>query len=311
MNVASATTTTENNAGALDVVARLSDYWLLAKPRIAVMAMFTVAIGYALGFQQTTGGAFQSAALANACFGIFCVAVSCSFLNQWLEQDVDRRMNRTCERPLAARRVSSGEVLAIGVAAAVLGIAWLVTQVNLLTGLVSITALLSYVALYTPLKRVSFLCTQIGALAGALPPVLGWCAAGGQLDSGAWALFLLLFCWQFPHFLAIATIYRADYEHAGLKMLPVMPGGISCAGLVSVAYAAALLPVSFLAYGCGVGGYVYLSLVLLGGLAYLAASVRFWLCDSVVRARQLVLCSLIYLPVVLVGMVVDQFCIIR
>ena len=284
------------------VASRLSDYIALSKPRIAVMAMFCVCVGYFLGFR----GVFDLGRMLSACLGISSVAVSCSFLNQWFERDVDSRMNRTLNRPLVRGRVASSEVLVVGLCLGVFGVAWLAMQVNALTAIVSAVALISYVVCYTPLKRVSFLCTQVGALAGALPPVLGWCASGASFDYSALSLLLLVFCWQFPHFLGIATIYRSDYDRAGLKMLPVLVGGVSCAGSVSVAYALALLPVSILVYDAGVAGDYYLTVALVGGVAYLVSACRFWSCGSVGRARQLVLCSLIYLPVLLTVVVIDH-----
>ena len=283
--------------------AKALDYWQLAKPRIAVMAMFTVAIGYFLGCRSD----FQVARLCDACFGIFCVAVSCSFLNQWIERDVDRAMLRTSDRPLPAGRISGVEVLAVGLAAGLLGGVWLAITVNTLTCVLSLVTLASYVSAYTPLKRVSFLCTQIGAVAGAFPPVLGWCAAGGELDQGALALFLLMFCWQFPHLLAIATIYRDDYEAAGLKMLPLSHDGRSLAGQVGVVYACVLIPVSLMANAQGLVGGLALSCVLLGGFTYLVSAVRFWRDSSISRARELLLCSIVYLPTVLLSMAVDHY----
>lgn len=289
--------------GAADLFAgRLSVYVSLSKPRIAVMAMFCVCVGYFLGLR----GVFDVRPMLSACLGILAVAVCCSFLNQLIERDVDARMNRTVNRPLVSGRVSSSEVMVVGFCLGVFGVAWLATQVNALTAIVSAITLFSYVVCYTPLKRVSFLCTQVGALAGALPPVLGWCASGSSLDYGALSLLLLMFCWQFPHFLGIATIYRSDYERAGLRMLPVMVGGQSCAGSVSVAYAVALLPVSFLVYDSGIAGDYYLIVAVVGWVAYLIAACRFWICGSVGRARDLVLCSLIYLPVLLTVIVVDH-----
>ena len=283
--------------------AKALDYWQLAKPRIAVMAMFTVAIGYFLGCR----GDFLFLQLCDACFGIFCVAISCSFLNQWIERDVDHAMLRTSDRPLPAGRIAAAEVLIVGVSAGLLGALWLAINVNVLTCVLSLVTLASYVSAYTPLKRVSFLCTQIGAVAGALPPVLGWCAAGGALDEGALALFLLMFCWQFPHLLAIATIYRADYESAGLKMLPLRHDRRSLAGEVGVAYACVLIPVSLMANAQGLVGGLALSCVLLGGFAYLVSAIRFWRDGSVRRARELLLCSIVYLPTVLLSMAVDHY----
>ena len=262
------------------------------------MAMGAVAVGYILGCQ----GNFQLWAMVSACLGILGVAVSCSLLNQWVEQDTDGRMQRTADRPVPAGRIRPGEVLFFGLATGSLGITWLWLTANVLTAVLAAVTLTVYVCAYTPLKRVSPLCTAIGAAAGALPPVLGWTAAGGRLDAGALALFLLLFAWQFPHFLAIATIYRRDYEQAGLKMLPVLRSGQSCAGIVSVIYAAVLIPVSLMAWDQGLTGPAYSLVAVMGGCVYFVSSVRFMAEQSERRARELLLCSIVYLPTVLLTM---------
>ena len=282
---------------------RFSDYLQLSKPRIALMGMVAVAVGYFVGCQ----GAFSIGELVSACFGIACVAISCSFLNQWYEQDTDRLMVRTADRPVPGGRVRPVEVLGVGFLLMVGGVGWLAVSVNTLTAVLSFATLALYVAAYTPLKRVSSLCTIIGAVSGAMPPVLGWTAAGGSLDSGALALFLLLFTWQFPHFLAIATIYRKDYESAGLRMLPLVRGESNGAGFVGVAYACVLIPVSLMVWQQDLAGSLYLVVALTGGVVYLVSSIRFLMDQSKERARQLVLCSIVYLPTVLLTMTWDHY----
>lgn len=282
---------------------RVADYLQLSKPRIAAMGMVTVAVGYFVGCQ----GVFQTQELLSACFGIAAIAVSCSFLNQWYEQDTDRRMNRTADRPIPGGRIRSAEVLTVGLILLAAGAAWLAVAVNVLTAVLSCLTLVLYVAAYTPLKRVSSLCTVIGAVSGAMPPVLGWTAAGGSLDAGALALFLLLFTWQFPHFLAIATIYRKDYEAAGLKMLPLVRGSSNGAGFVAVAYAWVLIPVSLMIWHQDLAGSLFLAVALTGGVVYLVSSIRFLLDQSKVRAKQLLLCSIVYLPTVLLTMTWDHY----
>jgi protoheme IX farnesyltransferase len=288
------------------LIARLSDYLQLAKPRIAAMAMFAVAMGFVVGSQ----GEIVLAELLSACFGIGCVAVACSFLNQWYEQDVDAQMIRTAGRPVPDGRIRPGEVLFFGLLTASVGTTWLYFRVNLMSAVLAAITLAIYVAAYTPLKKVTCLCTIIGAVSGALPPVLGWVAAGGTLDSGAAALFLLLFAWQFPHFLAIATIYRKDYEAAGLRMLPVL-GTKNMGGIVGVAYAIALIPISLLVWDAGLAGSVYATVAVFGGIVYLISSLRFMLQQSAIRARELVLCSIVYLPTVLITMTWDHFRLLR
>lgn len=282
--------------------ARCADYLQLAKPRIAAMAMVAVTVGYLIGSRTE----FLLAELMSACAGVFAVAVSCTLLNQWYEQDTDQKMARTADRPLAAGRVTSAEVFTVGLILGSLGITWLWLTTNVLTAVLSAVTLAVYVCIYTPMKRVSSFCTTVGAVSGALPPVLGWVAAGGHLDQGALALFLLLFAWQFPHFLAIATIYQDEYSRAGLKMLPQFHDR-SMAGFVSVAYACVLIPISLMLWSQGTVGVPYLIVALAGGAAYLVTSIQFLLRQSKDRARAVLICSIIYLPAVLFSMTWDYY----
>ncbi len=282
---------------------RFGDYLQLSKPRIAVMGMVAVAVGYFVGCE----GSISITGLLSACIGIASVAISCSFLNQWYEQDTDRHMVRTADRPVPGGRVRPAEVLAVGLLLMFAGVGWLFVAVNTLTAILAFATLALYVAAYTPLKRVSSLCTVVGAVSGAMPPVLGWTAAGGSLNGGALALFLLLFAWQFPHFLAIATIYRKDYESAGLRMLPLVRGESNGAGFVGVVYACVLIPVSLMIWHQDLAGNLYLTVALIGGLVYLLSSIRFLLDQSTERAKQLVLCSIVYLPTVLLTMTWDHY----
>lgn len=302
MSSASVTTSLQSRDAAMPF-SRVGDYLQLAKPRIAAMGMVAVAVGYFVGCR----GVFAASELISACFGISSIAISCSFLNQWYEQDTDRRMVRTADRPIPGGRIRPSEVLIVGLLLMVGGVIWLAAAVNVLTAVLSFLTLVLYVAAYTPLKRVSSLCTVIGAVSGAMPPVLGWTAAGGMLDAGALALFLLLFTWQFPHFLAIATIYRQDYESAGLRMLPLVRGETNGAGFVGVAYACVLIPVSLMIWQQDLAGSLYLAVALTGGVVYLVSSIRFLLDQSKERAKQLVLCSIVYLPTVLLTMTWDHY----
>jgi protoheme IX farnesyltransferase len=302
MSSASVTTELSGRVAAMPLT-RFGDYLQLSKPRIAVMGMVAVAVGYFVGCE----GSISTTGLMSACFGIASVAVSCSFLNQWYEQDTDRRMARTADRPVPGGRVRPLEVLAVGLLLMLAGVGWLAVAVNMLTAVLAFVTLSLYVVAYTPLKRVSSLCTVIGAISGAMPPVLGWTAAGGSLDGGALALFLLLFTWQFPHFLAIATIYRKDYESAGLRMLPLVRGDSNGAGFVGVVYASVLIPVSLMVWHQDLAGNLYLTVALTGGLVYLLSSIRFLLDQSTERAKQLVLCSIVYLPTVLLTMTWDHY----
>ena len=284
------------------ISSRLADYLEITKPRIAVMALVTVTLGFALGSES----GWQMALWLNSMFGIALVAVSSSALNQYIERDSDLRMKRTAKRPLPAGRLPASEVLLFGMLTGIVGVAWLWFFVNQTTALFSIATLVLYVAVYTPLKRKTTLCTTIGAVPGALPPVLGWLAAGGPMDIRALTLFAILFLWQFPHFLAIAWLYRQQYADAGLKMLPANGSIARLTPLISLAYATVLLPVSLLPGEIGLAGSRYMVVAGLLGVMYLLSVVRFLVNETDANARRVLWCSLIYLPLLLISMTWDH-----
>lgn len=284
-------------------VPRWREYLVLIKPRIAVMGLVTVALGFVLA----TTGEWSGRTLGHSLLGIGLVAASCSALNQWLERDSDRLMARTANRPLPSGRLSSHEVLAFGLGMWLAGVIELLWFVNGLTALLASATLLLYVAVYTPLKRHTSFCTAIGAIPGAMPPVLGWVAAGGELDSGAFALFATLFVWQFPHFLAIAWLYREQYAAAGLHMLPQTRPAPRITGWLCVGYALALIPVSLLLKDAALAGDVFALIAVLLGFGYVTFSVRFLLDESVRTARQLLWFSLVYLPALLLALTWDHW----
>jgi heme o synthase len=278
---------------------RLADYAELAKPRIAAMALLTVVVGYTLA-----GGTWNSGALGPALLGIALVAAASGAFNQLIERRTDARMPRTVDRPLPAGRLQPAEVAIFGTACALSGLSVLFLAVNATTAFLAALTLSLYVGAYTPLKRYTSLSTAVGAIPGALPPVLGWTAAGAELGWDAFALFAILFVWQFPHFLAIAWLYRREYEAAGLRMLPgrrssgkEVPQRI--AGLLACGYAAVLVPVSLLPGELALAGGAYRISALVLGLGYLAAAVRFVAAESRETARGLLYASLVYLPVLL------------
>lgn len=282
---------------------RWREYFALTKPRIAVMGLVTVA----LGFMLATTAEWSIAQLGHSLFGIGLVAASCSALNQWWERDSDRLMTRTANRPLPSGRLLPSEVLSFGLLLGVVGLAELIWFVNGLTALLSLATLLLYVVVYTPLKRRTSLCTTIGAIPGAMPPVLGWVAAGGELNAGAFALFATLFVWQFPHFLAIAWLYREQYSAAGLRMLPQSRPAPRIIGWLCVGYALALIPVSLLLKDAALAGDWFALIAVVLGLGYVAFSVRFLLVESVKTARQLLWFSLVYLPALLLALTWDHW----
>jgi heme o synthase len=285
------------------LLARATDYVTLTKPRIAVMALLAVAAGYFLGSADTWR--FEPFVFALA--GTLLVAVGSSALNQFLETDTDRLMTRTADRPLPSGRLGRGEVLAFGLGTALAGVMVLALFVNGLTALLALGTLALYVLVYTPLKRESALCTLVGAIPGALPPVMGYAAAAGRLDALAGSLFVILFLWQFPHFLAIAWLYREDYSRAGLKMLPALAATPRVTGLLAAAYAAVLVPLSIYPASVGLAGRNYAGLALVLSLFYFAFALRFASRESAQRARELIWTSLIYLPALFLGLVWDHF----
>jgi protoheme IX farnesyltransferase len=287
--------------------ARLADYLELTKPKIAVLVLVTVTVGYTLGSTE----AWRLAGLLHALLGIALVAAGSSALNQYIEREIDVHMQRTAGRPLPAGRLSPIEVLLFGVVTGVLGALYLAVFVNMLTALLAAATFILYTMIYTPLKRRTSLCTAVGAIPGALPPVLGWTSAGGGLDSGAFALFAILFLWQFPHFLAIAWLYRDQYTRAGLRMLPAAFPSVGVTGLMSVAYALVLIPISLLPRYFSLAGDAYLGVALLLGAGYLLCALRFSIFESVRTARGLLWSSLIYLPLLLIALTWDHLQLLR
>jgi protoheme IX farnesyltransferase len=273
----------------------------LSKLRIGSMAVVAVAVGFALAVQ----GEWNWFQFTMSLIGVGLGATASSVLNQCLEVSTDARMPRTARRPLPSGRLTLAEGWAYGVACVVLSTTILTLFVNPLTAFLTLATTVSYVMVYTPLKRVSPLCTVLGAVPGAMPPVLGWVAAGQPLNMPALTLFILLFVWQFPHFLAIAWIYKDQYDGAGLKMLPAA-GDPRTVGLIAVGYAAVLIPCSLLLRWWGLAGSVYAMTALILGLWYFIDTVRFARNPQVPSARRLLKTSLVYLPTVLLVLTADH-----
>ena len=248
--------------------------------------------------------------LANALLGVALVATASSAFNQVIERHSDARMNRTSDRPIPSGRVSVAEVSAFGALCGVGGSIWLLAYVNSITAALTGLTFLLYVLAYTPLKSRSFLCTAIGAIPGAMPPVLGWTAAGAPLDERALALFGILFLWQFPHFLAIAFLHKDDYQRANLKMLPGN-GVPRVVGWMAICYALLLIPVSLMPSAVALAGVGYFATAVVLGLGYLVASIRFMLNESRHTARGLILTSIVYLPVLLLVLTWDHFSLLQ
>ena len=281
--------------------ARLGDFLELTKPRITFLVLITAAVGYAIGLK----GPFEPAVFAALMAGTAFVSGGASALNQYAEREADARMQRTRRRPLPAGRVAPVHALAFGLLLSAAGLG-LLAGINGLTYFLGIAALGSYVLLYTPLKRVTSLCTVVGAVPGAIPPLMGWAAARGSLDAAGWGLFAILFLWQLPHFLAIGWMYREDYARAGFPMLTVLDSDGRSTARQAILYCAALLPVTVAAGVLSRAGVVYLGGAALLGLAFLGGSIRFARAKSIPAARRLFTISIVYLPVLLALMVFDR-----
>jgi protoheme IX farnesyltransferase len=282
--------------------ARAADFLEMTKPRITSLVLATTAVGFYLGAQTRV----SLIILGNTLLGTALVAAGASALNMWLERSRDSRMQRTVNRPLPAGRLQSREAMIFAVALSAIGIISLIVFVNALTGLLAAATLLSYVFLYTPLKTRTWLCTLVGAVPGAMPPLIGWAAATGDLSLGAWVLFAIVFFWQLPHFFAIAWIYREDYARAGFPMLAVIDGTGGRTSRQASLYLAALLIVTLIPNGIGLAGTVYLAGAILLGLSFLAFGLLFARRRDQVSARHLFIASVCYLPALLTLLIVDK-----
>ena len=286
------------------VRARGADYLELIRPRVTLLVLFTVACGALLG----SAGFPNPADLLHVLAGTALVAAGASALNQFLERQTDARMLRTENRPLPAGRLLPLEVLTFGVTAGAVGLAYLAIALRQPTAaLVAAVTFATYVFLYTPLKRVTPLNTLVGAVPGALPPVIGWAALHGSIGWGGAALFLILFLWQVPHFLAIAWIYRDDYARAGMAMLPVVDRNGTRTGRQMILYCVVLIPASLLPAALGLAGPVYLVGATLLGCGFLASAVTFNRAGSIPQARRVLRASLVYLPALLALLLADGF----
>jgi protoheme IX farnesyltransferase len=280
----------------------VSTYLELAKARLAAMVVLTAVVGFLLG----AGGWSHPLGLLWAALGTALSAFGANILNQLVEKDRDRRMLRTRGRPLPSGRVSSGQAAGWGGASALAGLAILAAGANLLTAGLSLLTIVLYVAVYTPLKTRTPLSTAVGAMVGAVPPIMGWTAATGRVDLGAWILGGILFVWQIPHFLALAWMYRDDYARAGYRMLPAVdrPGDLT--GRLALLYILSLLPVTAAQVLAGVSGPGFLAASQLLGLGFAVIGWQFLRRRTEPAARRLFVASIFYLPLLLLAMVADM-----
>jgi protoheme IX farnesyltransferase len=284
------------------LTAVFSDYVALTKPRLNVLVVATSAAGYYLG--TATPPAPWS--MAQAVCGTALVAAGSAVLNQVYERDTDALMRRTRLRPLPDGRVTADEAAVFGVGLAALGILLLMVRTNALAALLALATLILYVVIYTPLKRRSDIATLVGAIPGALPPLIGWAAAHGSLSVGGWVLFAIVFLWQIPHFMAISWLYREDYGKGGFPLLTVIDPAGRSAGRQALIYAGALLPVSLLPTVVGLSGRSYFWIALVLGSAIVWLSWRFAASRSEPAARALFVGSIIYLPLIWVAMILNH-----
>jgi protoheme IX farnesyltransferase len=281
----------------------------LVKARLTTLVLLTTFVGFFMGER----GPMDFALMFHALAGTALVAAGAAALNQLLEREYDAKMRRTQNRPLPAGHLEPATVMIFGGVCATAGLLYLALAVNLLTSVIGAVTLVSYLFIYTPLKRVTWLNTAVGAVPGALPPLMGWTAARGELSGEGWALFAILALWQMPHFMSIAWIYRADYAKAGFKMLPVVDPDGCRTGEQAVSHALVLLFVSLCPFVFKMAGEFYLAGALVLGAGYLwfafqfLRQLRFARAElALVRARQLFLASIIYLPLLLAVMVWDK-----
>lgn len=281
---------------------RLAAFAELTKPRIAFLLVLTSAAGFYLG----STGRFDWILFANTVIAITLLAFGVATLNQFWERDLDQLMKRTATRPLPTKKVTSYEALAFGIAQCAIAEVYLALAVNVLTAILGLIVVVGYVFVYTPLKTRTSASTAIGALPGALPPLMGWTAAANEISITAWAILATQYLWQFPHFLSIAWMYRDEYAKAGILMLPVVePSGRITARQI-VLFTVMLIPVSLAPFFFGVSGMIFLVGAFVLGLWILWASIRVARTKTNEDAKKLLLVSVIYLPLLFLLMVADK-----
>jgi len=280
----------------------IGDYIALTKPRLNVLVVATSAAGYYLGSLRGP----ELLPMTHAVAAVALVAGGAAVLNQVYERDTDALMRRTRMRPLPDGRLAPAAARTFGLVLAGAGLALLALGANLLAALLALATLVIYLMVYTPMKRRSAFAAIVGAVPGALPPLIGWTAACGRVSIGGCALFAIVFLWQIPHFMAIAWLYREDYRQGGFPMLPVIEPDGRRTGRQAVLYAAALVPTSLVPALVGVSGWMYFSVALVLGIAILGLAVRFASTRSEASARALFFGSITYLPLTWAAMILNH-----
>jgi protoheme IX farnesyltransferase len=289
----------------------MRDYIELTKPRITWLILMSTGIGYFYGLPAAANWweflkSIPLLSLLHTIIGTGLIASGTAALNQWYEREADRKMRRTSKRPLPAGKMPPRNALVFGIALSVAGFLELWLGLNLLAATVGALTLASYLFIYTPMKQVSWWSTTIGAFPGAMPPVIGYAAAAGQLTTEAWVLAAILFLWQFPHFYSIAWMYREDYARAGILMLPVVEPDCRSTARQIVLYSVALLIVSVVPSFLGMTGKLYFAGALALGLWFLYSGVRVAVDRTVLRARAVLIASVLYLPLIYGLMLIDR-----
>lgn len=281
---------------------KMAAYFELTKPRIAFMLVLTSAAGFYLGSYQ----GFNFIVFINSMVGITLLAFGVATLNQYIERKTDILMERTAKRPLPTNRITPNEALIFGVLQCAVAELYLLFLVNGLTAGLGLIVIVGYVFLYTPLKTRTTASTAIGALPGAMPPLMGWTAAADNITLGAWILFAILFLWQFPHFLAIATMYKDEYKKAGIKMLPAVEKDGRITARQIVLFSILLVPVTLAPFFIGLAGIYYLVGASLLGIWFLWTSIETARAKTFEKSRKLLLVSVLYLPIIFALMVFDH-----
>lgn len=285
----------------MNAVRKLQAYYDLTKPRLVALVMWSVAVGYLMA----PGSDPWSFEFIIMLAGVGCVAAGSLILNQWMERREDAIMKRTQKRALPSGRATAAEAVVLGILMTCVGAAILWYCAYRISFFLTLLTWGTYLFFYTPLKKITSLNTLVGALPGAIPPLVGWSAATGHINYEAWILFAILFLWQLPHFLALAWLYREDYQAAGFAMLPVKDPSGSMVARQAVLYCAALLPISLLPSLCGMTGWIYFTIAFILGAVFLIASIK-GLKDLDREARSIFKASLVYLSVLLFIMVLDK-----
>jgi protoheme IX farnesyltransferase len=291
--------------GRLSGPSALADYWALTKPDINLLILITTAAGFCLALPAHLV-AFPILLLVHTLVGTLLVASGTATLNQYVERRFDAQMRRTKRRPLAAGRIEPARALWFGITLSISGAIYLAVAVNILASLLAVVTLLSYLLLYTPLKRKTPLCTLVGAFPGAAPPLIGWAASSGTLSLEAWVLYGVVFLWQFPHFMAIGWMYREDYERAGYRVLPRDKNGSASIAWQTLVPSLGLLVLSVVAVLQAEDGLTYSTGILLCSLCFLYYGGQLALHRTNANARRLLVASILYLPVMFLFMMLGS-----